>query len=179
MIKAIAFDWSNTLMREIPLIRRPSARSPQMEVVPGVTSALKELHQQFLCCIASNARGPEASALNMVLERAGLAQYIGHVFTAQELGAPKPEARFFHSLLYKLMLKPHECVMIGDDYNVDIAGAKAVGMKTIWFIERTNQEARDADVVIGAMSELATAVGKLAAQGEREATRPRVATPSP
>lgn len=170
MIKAIAFDWSNTLMREIPLARRPSARSPQLEVVPGVTGALKELHQQFLCCIASNARGPEASTLGMVLERVELAQYIGHVFTAQELGAPKPEARFYHSLLYKLMLKPHECVMVGDDYAVDIAGAKAVGMKTIWFTERTNREARDADVVIGSMKELLPAIGKLAAQGERVAS---------
>lgn len=156
-------------MREIPLTRRPSATSPTMEVVPGVTQALKDLHQQYLCCIASNARGPESTALSLVLEKVGLDPYIRHVFTVRELEVEKPDPRFFEGILWKLRLQPQECIMVGDNYVTDIAGAKAVGLKTIWFTAHSSRDARHADVAIGDMGELAAAVKKLAAQAERAA----------
>ncbi|MBI4311347.1 MAG: HAD family hydrolase [Chloroflexi bacterium] len=171
MIKAIAFDWGNTLMQEVPLARRPSARSPTMEVAPGVTEALKTLHRKYLCCVASNARGPESTALGLVLERVGLDKYFGHVFTTEELGAAKPDLKFFKGMLLKLQLQPQECIMVGDDYQADMAGAKAAGMKTIWVAQRAVRESPDADVVITSMNDLLPAIAKLAVQGERTLAR--------
>ncbi len=166
MIKAIAFDWGNTIMREIPLTRRPSAHSPSVEVVPGVTEALKALHRQYLCCVASNAHGPESTALGLVLERVGLEKYVQQVFTAEELKAQKPDAKFFSGLLLKLKLQPSECVMVGDDYQTDIVGAKTAGLKTVWFTNQTNRDAPHADVVISTMDQLSPAIAKLSGQRE-------------
>lgn len=43
----------------------------------------------------------------------------------------KPEKLFFHELCRRMKVEPSRCVLIGDNPESDIAGAKAVGMKTI------------------------------------------------
>ena len=43
----------------------------------------------------------------------------------------KPEARFFRELCHRVGAPPERCVLIGDNLESDIAGAKGVGMKTI------------------------------------------------
>ncbi len=45
----------------------------------------------------------------------------------------KPDRRMFDAALEGLRLRPTEVVHIGDDVNADVAGAKAVGMRAIWF----------------------------------------------
>jgi 4-nitrophenyl phosphatase len=43
----------------------------------------------------------------------------------------KPEAIFFRELCKRLNVSPQECVLVGDNLESDIAGAKGVGMNTI------------------------------------------------
>ena len=43
----------------------------------------------------------------------------------------KPEKLFFNELCHRLRVEPARCVLVGDNLESDIAGAKAVGMKTI------------------------------------------------
>lgn len=43
----------------------------------------------------------------------------------------KPQAIFFRNLCHKLGVSPERCVLIGDNLESDIAGGKALGMKTI------------------------------------------------
>ena len=43
----------------------------------------------------------------------------------------KPEVEFFTSLCDRLGVQPADCILIGDNLDSDIAGAKRVKMKTI------------------------------------------------
>jgi HAD superfamily hydrolase (TIGR01450 family) len=43
----------------------------------------------------------------------------------------KPEAHFFQHACDRLRAKPESCLLIGDNYEADIAGAKPLGIKTI------------------------------------------------
>lgn len=43
----------------------------------------------------------------------------------------KPEKLFFHELCRRMKVEPSRCVLVGDNLESDIVGAKAVGMKTI------------------------------------------------
>jgi putative hydrolase of the HAD superfamily len=165
MTKAIIFDWGNTLMREVPIHRRPSVHSPRVELVPGVAEALEALHQRYVCCVASNARGPEATTLGLVLEQTGLDRYFQRLFTAQSIGTEKPSTSFFLSILDELKTEPQDCIMVGDDYANDITGAKAVGMRTVWFTGATAREVTNADVIISSMDELVPAVTKIDSRG--------------
>ena len=164
MSRAIIFDWGNTLMREIPIQRRPSVHSPLVEMMPGVAEALEELHQRYICCVASNARGPEATTLGIVLERTGLDRYFQRLFTAHTMGSEKPSSDFFDGILQELKIAAIDCIMVGDDYQRDISGAKAAGMRTIWLTVPHTTEGTDADVIISSIQQLVDAVAALDSQ---------------
>jgi putative hydrolase of the HAD superfamily len=78
----------------------------------------------------------------------------------------KPTPGFFENVLQTVGVAPNECAMVGDDYRIDIVGAKNAGMQTIWFSE-TGQEtpAPCADIVINSMMDLVSAVKALEETG--------------
>ena len=49
--------------------------------------------------------------------------------TSEEVGIEKPDALIFNHALNKIDLKPHQVIMIGDNYLKDIEGARNVGIK--------------------------------------------------
>ena len=60
-----------------------------------------------------------------------MAAMLAYAADAQPIYCGKPERLFFHELCDRLKVSPARCVLIGDNPESDIAGAKAVGMKTI------------------------------------------------
>ena len=53
-IRAIVFDWGDTLMRDFGL-PGPMALWPRVEVLPGAAAALEVLHERYRLAVASNA----------------------------------------------------------------------------------------------------------------------------
>lgn len=155
MIKAIIFDWGNTVMRDYP--DKPGAMVywEHVESIPDIEDALKILSEKYILCIASNAGFSDTSLMIGALKRVGGEKYFHHFFTSNDLGFQKPDKRFFISIIRKINVLPSECIMIGDNYNKDICGARAVGMKTILFNEKNCiGDFPDADKVITSMKGL-------------------------
>ena len=48
-------------------------------------------------------------------------------------GCRKPEPEIFERAASRLAINPSACVFVGDSPHADMAGARAVGMRTIWF----------------------------------------------
>jgi HAD superfamily hydrolase (TIGR01549 family) len=163
MIRAVIFDWGDTLMRDFPEMQGPMAYWPTVEVIEGVVEAIEGLERGLICCVASNAGASDAELMALALERAGIHQYFQHFFTSRELGTSKPDRRFFVEVARRVDVEPKECVMIGNDYLKDIAGAKRAGMHTVWFKPCPSQAAvgTDADFVIESMTELPGIMRKL------------------
>ena len=164
-IKAVVFDWGDTIMRDFPEFKGPMAFWPRVELVPGAREALEQLHQRFVCCVASNAGDSDAELMGRALERSGIRQYFQALYTSRELGFTKPEPVFFQEILNRLGVEPSACVMVGNDYDKDIIPAKAVGMRTIWFSpsDPVSESMPGADAVIHEMRDLAAAVDSLRA----------------
>jgi FMN phosphatase YigB (HAD superfamily) len=154
MSRAIIFDWGDTLMRDDPDLPGPMAHWPTVELVAGVKDALEALDPALVRCVASNAGASDAELMGQALDRVGIRTYFDHLFTSKELGAAKPDPRFFRAIADRLGLAPSECVMVGNDYTKDIAGAKAVGMCTVWLHGAGSTEAEQADFIIRTMAEL-------------------------
>ena len=77
------------------------------------------------------------------------------VVTSEEAGAEKPAARIFEIALEQAGTKAEEAVMIGDDPETDIAGASALGMRSIQTLEFTSKGASpQADRVVRALGEV-------------------------
>lgn len=161
-IKALIFDWGDTLMRDFTEFDTAMVYWPKVEIIPGVAEALQELHPRFTCCVASNAGVSDAELMGQALARVDIRQYFHHLYTSRELGAPKPEPGFFMAILERINAAPEECIMVGNDYQKDIAGAKAVGLHTIFLTTETDPTAVPAaDVLIDSMQGLVDAVQKI------------------
>ncbi len=68
------------------------------------------------------------------LEVCNLNPYLQHIFIAQEVGESKPKPTIFRQALQAVQLQPHEVLMVGDNPEKDIFGAKSVGLQTAWII---------------------------------------------
>ncbi len=74
-----------------------------------------------------------ASEQRMKMARCGLDAFVDALITSEEIGATKPDVRIFEAALSQLGAKPHQAVMIGDAWQTDILGARAAGVRPIWF----------------------------------------------
>jgi len=75
------------------------------------------------------------------IENCGLAPYFQELICSEDIGKNKPDKDIFHHAMRLANCNVTQSVMIGDDYEVDILGANAVGMHTIHFDpERRFQE---------------------------------------
>lgn len=59
----------------------------------------------------------------------GIEEYIDIVITSEEVNSCKPDSKIFLTALHKVQLKPHEVMMIGNDYESDICGAQNIGIQ--------------------------------------------------
>jgi putative hydrolase of the HAD superfamily len=62
--------------------------------------------------------------------------YFDFAFLAEDIGASKPQADMFHAALQHTGVEAQNVIHVGDDPEHDIAGAKAVGMQTVWMNSR-------------------------------------------
>ena len=63
----------------------------------------------------------------------GMDRYFETLITSEKAGVKKPDARIFYYAFEKTGARAQESLMIGDDYPVDIEGARQVGMDQVFF----------------------------------------------
>lgn len=67
----------------------------------------------------------------------GLQPYLDFKVTSAEVGCDKPRPEIFIAALEKAKVKSKEALYVGDQYDVDIVGARGVGIKAV-LIDRNN-----------------------------------------
>ncbi|NOU46235.1 MAG: noncanonical pyrimidine nucleotidase, YjjG family [Bacteroidales bacterium] len=67
------------------------------------------------------------------MQSSDLRKYFKTVVTSEEAGVKKPDARIFEYALKRAGATADESIMIGDDLEVDIEGARLIGMDTVYF----------------------------------------------
>jgi putative hydrolase of the HAD superfamily len=93
-----------------------------------------------------------------LLDKARLRQSFEIVLTSAAHGRRKPDASIFQAALDHFRVAPREAVMIGDNYQADILGARALGLRTIWLTRRIppplSIQSVVPEVTIGALAEV-------------------------
>jgi len=159
MIKALIFDWGDTIMRDFPEKEGPMYLWDHVEWIPGAEKALKQLQDKFIMVAATNAGQSDTQAMIKALKRVGATRYLRYFFSSKDLGYEKPDVRFFYTITIHIGILPSECVMIGNLYEKDIIGARQCGMSTILFNEMNIEGSFPlADKVIANMKDLPIAV---------------------
>ncbi len=155
MIKALIFDWGDTLMKDFPQYSGPMASWPEVELMPNVQNALEQLSAHYTIAVASNAGDSDCLLMREAFKRADVDKYIHHVFTSRELGYEKPDLQFFNQTVTQLGVNPTQAVMIGNDYAKDISPAKKAGLHTVFYTSTMFLDSLvDADFLIRNMKKL-------------------------
>ena len=66
------------------------------------------------------------------LRHLGLGRQLDAIYISSDYGFRKPDLRFYRALMEEQGLDPKNCLMIGNDRQTDIAGAKATGLATLY-----------------------------------------------
>ena len=66
------------------------------------------------------------------LNHLGLGAQLDGIFLSSDYRCRKPDTRFYRALVEEKGLDISRCMMIGNDRETDIAGAKALGMGTVY-----------------------------------------------
>lgn len=101
-----------------------------IRVYPGAADALAMLRSKgYRLWLLSNA---QAIFTAYELRLLGLDGLFDGILLSSDYGFRKPDLRFYHALTQAHQLDPAHCLMIGNDRETDIAGAKAAGMSTLY-----------------------------------------------
>jgi len=123
--------------------------STKTNLLPYSKEILEYLSESYVLHIITNGF---KEAQHIKLERSGIRPFFKEVIVGDEVGINKPDPRIFHHAFESSTAAPEESIMIGDDYEADILGAKEVGMDQIYF--RTIAEAEEAKIATFTVSQL-------------------------
>jgi putative hydrolase of the HAD superfamily len=90
------------------------------------------------------------------IELLGLRPYFDTIIISDEVGMIKPDPNVFLLTCKRLSVDPQRTTMVGDRFDKDVAGAQAVGMKTLWVNVRGELPHNDhvvPDVTVGSFPE--------------------------
>lgn len=163
-VSAVAFDWGGTVMEDTGTQSGPMADWPRVVAIEGVQDALDRLAPRYRLAIATNADDSGAELVRRALARVGLGDRFPVIIASCEVGHRKPAPAFFVALGSALRCRPEEVVMVGDDYERDVLGAHAAGLRTVWFDETGDRQPPAAavhDERIASMSELPAVIASL------------------
>lgn len=103
----------------------------QTGLMPGARELLDWLsHTEHHLCIITNGFS-EAQLPKMRSSK--IDHYFSHFFLSEDIGFMKPDVRFFDEVVGRLGVKSEHCLVIGDDFDVDIVGAKKAGIDQVFY----------------------------------------------
>lgn len=106
-------------------------RSPQKTALfPHSHQTLQYLKERYPLHIITNGF---REVVGIKLSHAKLDPYFDVVVSSEDIGRNKPHPSVFKFALEKAGATAEESLMVGDNLEADISGAKKVGMKTLWF----------------------------------------------
>ncbi len=103
--------------------------SSKTYLFPFAKEILEYLHLKYPLHIITN--GFEEVQFSK-LKNSGMDKYFSSVITSEEAGSKKPDPEIFHYALRKTGALAKDSIMIGDDLEVDIAGARSLGIDQIY-----------------------------------------------
>lgn len=108
-----------------------------MKLFPETESVLEKLSGKYYLAIITNAQRRRNTRILYLRELSRLEQFFRIILIAGEGGVPpKPAPEPFRLCLNKMNLAPSEAVFVGDDWDIDICGARKAEIQPIWLKHR-------------------------------------------
>lgn len=97
--------------------------------------------------------------VQQLVRRFGIAPYFDFILTSAACSYRKPHPRIFELAIANWYFLPSETVMVGDNLDADIRGAKNAGLYAVWISRRAGQSSEDQprvqpDATVSTLTEL-------------------------
>ena len=112
--------------------------------VEGAIELLTGLREHAAIGIVTNNFVEEQRAK---LDDCGLDSLVDFMLTSEETGLAKPDPGIFQAALELNGSRAEESVMVGDSWEIDVAGALAAGIRPVWFNRQRSTPSAARDVV--------------------------------
>jgi putative hydrolase of the HAD superfamily len=126
----VSISWIQAIRIVIKLIKVKWDFAVFEDAIP-VMNALRK--KGLVVGIVSNAD----QSYDVIFKALGLSDAADFTVTSFEAGCEKPEPGIFLLALKKTNARPEEVLFVGDQYSVDVVGARNVGMKPL-MLDRNN-----------------------------------------
>ena len=134
-------------MVDLPNQTGPMCDWPVVQVVEGAKACLQRLSSQAQCHLATNAQESTEKQIRLALQRAGLSEYISHIFCRENLGTGKNDPDYYHKIVNKLGVSSQQITMLGDSLERDVNPALNAGIQAILFNPKGVEIACDIQVI--------------------------------
>ena len=117
----LAESFGNAYVEESPL---------KTKLFPFAKEVIEYLYDKYQLHIITNGF---QEVQHIKLEVSNISQYFQIIITSEQVGNKKPDPRIFNYALKQAKANNRESIMIGDDLEVDIIGAREFGMDQVYF----------------------------------------------
>lgn len=107
-------------------------------LMPGARQVLDQVRGRFKLHIITNGFD---EVQGVKLKSSGIEPFFDVVLTSEKAGAPKPDARIFSEAIRRSGASKRECLMIGDNAETDMAGARNAGWHQVHYAAATDPDA--------------------------------------
>jgi putative hydrolase of the HAD superfamily len=134
-----------------------------MSLAPGAGEVLSALGREHALALVTN----HTTEIQLrKVARLGIEDLFSVIVTSEEAGVEKPHARIYESALSALSIEPSRAVMVGDNPEVDLRGARTAGLGTVLSTEFRPSASPDpwAQEVVDRISDVPAALARLDAR---------------
>jgi putative hydrolase of the HAD superfamily len=146
--------YSEELVEEMVLAHMGKIANA-MEFPQENRDTLNTLRNKYRLAIISNF--DHAPTAYGILERFNIRSLFERIFISIEVGWRKPKADIFFCAFNSLKIGPEEAIFVGDNFEADVVGSKAVGMDVVWVNknkELVREEISKPDYVVSKFAEI-------------------------
>jgi putative hydrolase of the HAD superfamily len=129
LLESVGVADQGDIATELATLYRTTYRSRRRAVAGAarVMAAVKE--RARIGIVSNNVLDEQQEKLRVC----SLDQFVDELVVSGEVGVPKPDPHIFRVALDRLNVRAEETVMVGDSWTADIEGARAAGIRAIWF----------------------------------------------
>jgi len=128
---------------------------------PGAETLLRKLNDHVKLGILTNAYDPVMQTKR--IRAAGLIDYFQCIQISGEEKYAKPDSQAYKLVCQRLLIRPEECVFVGNSPKYDIDGAIRTGMKTVLIENGVSDLHIDPDFIVGSIEEVEPILSKMIA----------------
>ena len=122
-VKAVAFDFGQTLVGEDAVFENP-------RLMPGVREVLPKI--KLPLAVWANTRSAGCDDVRAVLKVLSIDHFFASVVTSVEAGFRKPSSQFFDFAVSQWGFRREQILFVGNQLNTDVLGAESYGIRTAW-----------------------------------------------